>query len=524
MDRTELGKRPISPEKPAGEDIKYEAEFEELQGEIDKLTAISGGVPDWAKVVQLGEDILGSKSKDLKVACYLCAALLHTEGLHGLSQGISVLNDMLSSFWDEMYPPKKRLRGRIGAISWLTDRLEHYLEGMEIKEEEGADAKACREDLDELEKKLDELLGDKAPTLRPLIRLLERWPEPEVEPEAPPAPKEEEKGEEAPRAAARPVPKVSLEELTSLADIHKALREQLTALRRIAGILQGQEPRSPVAYHLLFQSIWTMIEAPPPSQDGKTRIPAPAEALVSRLKGLKEKAAWAELLKEALTRVAEIPLWLDLPRFIWVALNSQGEEWEQAAQAVQQEVRILLERVPALRDLSFADGSPLAAPATRDWLQAVVLGGGEVSEAAGVPSSEQEPAAGHPAEQVIRQAEEKALSGDFRGALELLYSNSLGASGQEESFRYRLAMARLCLESDRFSLAQPILASLAEEVDRFHLEDWQPKLAAEAIYHYYRCEQGLIKKQRPTPEQRERIKNLYSRLCRLDPVTALGVG
>ena len=51
MDLISLGKEPISEDKPTGEDVRYEPEFEELQGEIDKLSSPSAsGTIDWEKI------------------------------------------------------------------------------------------------------------------------------------------------------------------------------------------------------------------------------------------------------------------------------------------------------------------------------------------------------------------------------------------------------------------------------------------------------------------------------------------
>ena len=45
MDLIELVARPISADAPCGDDIKYDADYEELQAEIDKLSipSSSGG-------------------------------------------------------------------------------------------------------------------------------------------------------------------------------------------------------------------------------------------------------------------------------------------------------------------------------------------------------------------------------------------------------------------------------------------------------------------------------------------------
>ncbi|MFP3999310.1 MAG: type VI secretion system ImpA family N-terminal domain-containing protein, partial [Desulfobacterales bacterium] len=80
MDISELGKTPISENAPAGEDITYLPEFEELQNEIDKLTVVTAGAGqvDWNRVVELGTMLLSEKSKNLLVTAYMAEALMKT--------------------------------------------------------------------------------------------------------------------------------------------------------------------------------------------------------------------------------------------------------------------------------------------------------------------------------------------------------------------------------------------------------------------------------------------------------------
>ena len=51
-----------------------------MQAEIEKLTGLSGGAPDWNLVIAHAGTVLSAKSKDLLAACYLCAALLIANG------------------------------------------------------------------------------------------------------------------------------------------------------------------------------------------------------------------------------------------------------------------------------------------------------------------------------------------------------------------------------------------------------------------------------------------------------------
>ena len=94
MELIELGKNPISESSPAGEDVRFESEYEELENEIVKLSSPSAseGI-DWEKVEELAGTILGQKSKNLTVACYLSIALLQNKGLDGFATGVHVLRE-----------------------------------------------------------------------------------------------------------------------------------------------------------------------------------------------------------------------------------------------------------------------------------------------------------------------------------------------------------------------------------------------------------------------------------------------
>lgn len=115
----ELGQNPISPDNPSGNDAHYEPEFEQLQQEIDKLSIVSaaGDSTDWKKVTSLSVTILSEKSKDLLVAVYLVTGLTKTHGFEGFAVGVAFLKDLVENFWETMYPPKRRMRGRLNALS-----------------------------------------------------------------------------------------------------------------------------------------------------------------------------------------------------------------------------------------------------------------------------------------------------------------------------------------------------------------------------------------------------------------------
>jgi len=68
------------------------------------------------------------------------------------------------------------------------------------------------------------------------------------------------------------------------------------------------------------------------------------------------------------------------------------------------------------------------------------------------------------------------------------------------------------------------LESLDEEVRQFSLEQWEPDLAVDVLRSLLQCRKKLMQDiKQPSPELMSIINELYSRLCRLDVVSALNL-
>lgn len=188
MNIENLGSQPIPGPNPAGQDARYDVEYEQLQAEIDKLNSVTKVEEvDWKRVVDLSGNILERKAKDLLAAAYMSVGLTQTRGLEGLVLGMRILKEMTTTFWEDCFPPKKRLRGRINAFSWWQEKtliwLKNHLDPTPLPVQLRQDLLAHAAALDQ---SLEELLPD-LPPLRELINILERLPveAPEPEPNAP---------------------------------------------------------------------------------------------------------------------------------------------------------------------------------------------------------------------------------------------------------------------------------------------------------------------------------------------------
>jgi len=104
---------PVSESRPCGENIAYDPLVrkiaEEIKGRTDMKVDESGHLvaitqdPEWRPFRALCEEAL-SKSKDLNVCIHYIVALMQTDGIAGLAEGLELLAQMLRKYWPDLYP------------------------------------------------------------------------------------------------------------------------------------------------------------------------------------------------------------------------------------------------------------------------------------------------------------------------------------------------------------------------------------------------------------------------------------
>jgi type VI secretion system protein VasJ len=124
-----LGASPIAGANPAGVSSRYEPEFEKMAAEIAKLESVEGKANiKWDVVVECSIALLTGKTKDLLVSSYLALGLTQERGYLGLSQGLTVVRDMMAAHWEGLFPEKTRIRARATALQWMSERVGAMVE------------------------------------------------------------------------------------------------------------------------------------------------------------------------------------------------------------------------------------------------------------------------------------------------------------------------------------------------------------------------------------------------------------
>ena len=246
---TTRGLNPIPGDAPAGVAATYEPAFEELAAEIAKLDSLSGDDPvRWPRVVELGTRILLETSKDLQAAAYRAMGLFHTQGYAGLEDGLTVLRDMLKTYWDGLFPPLKRMRGRKQALEWLADRGVAFLES--TPPADAGPLALCIERMQELDSLGRELFPDGPPGI---TKLLSKLREMQAQQAADAGPSQE--GTTEPSAGG-PVAVVGAKPPSGVI----ATREQaFDQLRKVIEFLRKHDPHSPVSYVLERAHRWGQL-------------------------------------------------------------------------------------------------------------------------------------------------------------------------------------------------------------------------------------------------------------------------
>ncbi len=526
MDYTTLGKEPIPGDKPTGNDVRYESEFETLQAEIDKISSptATGGV-DWSKVVKASGEILANKSKDLTVASYLAVGLVHLRLLDGLDDGLQVIKDLVETHWDKLFPSKKRMRGRVGAFTWWLEKTDDELQKLDTKNPMPAEqAQRLSENLNAIDALLVEKMPD-PPMLRPIMRQIERLPVQAPEPAEEPTTAQETKAESAedtgappppsaPKAASKPEPTAEMPEaMENEKDAHKSVDAALKRIRQASLFLLKNDLKNPLAYRYRRMASWAKLTALPPNTDGATLIPAPNPQIMGTLNELRDAGNWPALIQSAEQKLSQFIFWFDLNYLVADGLKKLGAGHENAQATVCQETAFLLQRLPGLEALNFADGTAFAESQTRKWLQSIRLGeGGADAGGAGSLGAGQDNFLSASLEKARAMARKKQLV----AAIDLLQQEMVKSTSRSGKLRWRLAIAQVLLGVKKSQLALPHLEQILSDIDEFNLEVWDPSLAMEGLSTAWKGFSALS-----ANDHKAQAVTLLHRMAKIDPAEAL---
>ncbi|MCB1045317.1 MAG: type VI secretion system protein TssA [Acidobacteria bacterium] len=472
---------------PCGEDPKYDTTYESIREEIAKMAGIGRGATDWEMVVRDSLQLLQNTAKEINLMIYLATGLAHTQGFSGLLLGVETANEFIHKYWDNMHPNLKKIKIRGRALDWLNERLVELRDQGKLDTKSREDLKQGIDLLDAFKNNIYERFDDPPSNFKALRNWMEevlsQIPEPKPEPPPPPPAAEsdesadtsEPKSAPSPQPAAKAPTPTTIEVAAPVVGEDASLGELMAALQPIAQQILAQAPKSSIGYQLLRQTIWAEAKLPNHQDNFETFIPAPADEIRDSLKSMFGKANWESLLQRSQDLALRFPLWMDLQFYAVTACQNLGESYGAAMRAIQFETHQLNERFPKLIQLKFDDGSPFASTQTRDWMgqlaQQIGGGGGSVDDPVAAMKS------------ALMQRGTEAFAEALAEAQQAIAT----ATCPRDAIRMRAEVAGYCLDAEQPQWAYATLHSLAQQVDYYHIDQFEPQLSARIWSLLVRC-------------------------------------
>jgi type VI secretion system protein ImpA len=300
-----------------------------------------------------------------------------------------------------------------------------------------------------------------------------------------------------------------------------------------ARYLRKANPQGSGGYLIPRMLRWGELRATGGFPDPAVLAAPPSELRIS-LKRLASEGQWEQVGDLAETAAGQPcgRAWLDLQRYACNAAQFTGAS--EVMDAILAGLKSLLADLPQLLAWTLADDTPVANPETMAWMkERGVLKSPEPEPppAPVAPPVQQEwypppepvrASASHDGEtaepappDAYELAMQAAQSGNIEGALEILSRELAQEPCGRDRFLRKLQVAKLCVATGNQAVAEPVLKELAAEIDRRNLMEWEvAEVVAEPLALLYRCLDSA-------PEVAAEKRELYARICRLNPARAV---
>ncbi|MEO1192090.1 MAG: type VI secretion system protein TssA [Pseudomonadota bacterium] len=514
----EIASIAAAPLSSDGSDARDGEAFDQLQGQMDQLQREGPSVMDWGLVATRGLEFLGHESKDILVAAWSAHALYRDRGIRGLAGGLGLLRSLIADHWPQLYPPERRLRARVMALEWLSERTGPLLAELKADAKEAETFAYALSAITAIIEQLDERAAGSEVNLLEMQRPLRKLAGESEALANPPKPAPPATG----GAAAEGQPAAAAAGAADLGggEIEPAFRQVTKASLSLARRMRKAKAWDQRAYALTRFASWIEILELPPAEGVRSSIPDPETDLKERIEGLLKAGEALDALDMAEAAFEDSILWFDAQRYIYQAMTALGERYLGARGCVIEGLAGLLLRFPKLRDMQFASGRPFADKATRLWISESVLPKADEAPPAERAAPDRPAAA---IDAVAEAALKHAGEGRLSQGLALFVEGRRTAGDERERFTWDIAQARFCLEAGAERIAEPLLASLDQEIATRALETWDPALCSEALVLHYRALAQLPESDDEAEDPQRLQQSILKRLCRIDMVAAAGL-
>ncbi len=535
----------IAADFPAGKDASADEAYFKLEMEIGKVS------PDYRLCGDFASEILAGKSKDLRVASWLCFSWYRDERIPGLINGLTLISELLRKFGGKLFPSSPVHRGK--SVQFLNSgRVVKLLEAERVSRETIPLFLDLSQSLERMMAQSRAQLGEQAPQLKELGQIIAGHaaaakqlleapsaappPGPSKPPEKAPAsptvkepPPSPARVSEPEKPRERPAPEPAA---AGLKDISAGSeKEAIVAFKRaLRYFFEQEKDESKKSESYIFgisrSLVWGKAVLPSGGDD-VTPVSSPDGAIQNKIREWFAAKEWDKLITAIelnfLDEDSGFKYWLTAQKYVCGALELKGGSAVRAAEEVKFQLAKLLQHFPDLTRLKFSNKMPFADDETCRWIDEsvrTVMGKGGGSEAI-LP-----PILGEDYEPINREyrAACAELPANFEKNLKALQQGVAGEIRRKGRFLRILNLANYSLAAKQHDLAKTYVSRLLDKVEAYQLAEWEPALCLAAWESAYLVNKKLMdgekNKERLEALDRQQ-KDLFARIGNFDGVLAL---
>lgn len=444
---------PISEVSHVGARLFDDPVYDFIDEQMMKVGSLSHSSVQWKEVERSAFSLLKEKSKDIKLLIALIQCLHNQTNLERFTLSFWLLGDFMTHFWNDCFPAPGA-RGKLPRRKFFSLLLQRYSLAVERFDFESCDEHSSALLLEAVEHWHQAIIkaGLDSDSVQQLINRINA---------------ELSRAEEKYRINQSNPHKIA----TSTNATHKhhsqfsstvidrsSSQSIKQSLLNLASFLSEQEFGFSLAIRIQRYAVWSSIDSlPEHNAKGETQLRGmPPDRIKEYSEGLShpDLLLWRKI-EQSLTLS---PYWFEGQLMSYqVAQSLEEEEW---CDAIINETRRFLSRLPKLSELTFKDGSPFVSDEVKQWLE-----NHDSNVTGGISGDWQDKRAN-----IIRLAKEGGLS----VAMTALDEELEKAIVPRDKFYWRFLLAELLEENNLKSMANEHYKMLHQQVSPMTVSDWEP--------------------------------------------------
>lgn len=409
------------------------------------------------------------------------------------------LNQLLKNYWDDLYPPLKRINGRLSAFSWLEEELENYLNQNYANKPENQ-----MKPLLESFIQFDDLLGhlsEDAPNFLPIIKQFEQMSFNDEGLEV-------SESDQVAQSNLQAIENNHLNQLGKISNQQEAddrLSFVFKSLEQLAEYYHEND-ESILAERLLRLSLWQRIERLPNYDENyQTKVPPPEKDQLTQLTLLIEAENYKGLIDVSDQWLKDNPYWLELHFHLYQAMNYLA--LKDQAETIKKELLSFVIRFPDLLKLQFANHLPMISATMKTWIDnSLNLEPAEITLNQTKNTSDQNLTENEIL--LINQLNEIKQKPKSKRLDHLAQLMTFLSSDVAENYKIQLILVliKALMEQKKLAMLKSYVEVLEEKYHYFHLNQWDKNLAIDVLMVLIKAKKVL----------KEDITENLAQLSRLD--------